>query len=324
MRSATRRRWTHRPPRARGGSAGRFPRRRPGEGRRRRGTNRRAVVVVFLDKGCHRVEGDDERIDGAESHRRFEVRLDVPPARAQVPRNCSCATGSPTPSPTDPRAKLATEHSAVPRCPDAWRDWLSSSHPACPGFPFLHRRVPRPRRRHASMRRETTTVPAGDAPVFTRQPTATRSSIDRAYLETLFEPAYRSRRCGVPLPRTSRHALCATSGRSGRSWFRDWWHAARRWRSRRAPRRAEDGAARSVAASFVDAFARRVQRRVRRVRGTKALLKVGAGGYSEYVARVFESSKRSPRDRDRDLDRASTGTASDRAPGASPSPPVSV
>ena len=183
---------------------------------------------------------------------------------------------------------LLQNERAVPRCPDAWRDWheLFVSHPACPGFPFLHKDACHV---HAAATqvcgaKRWLLFPPETAPfLYASGPAATRSSIDRAYLETLFEPA-------IPLETLREYPLlthvktrivCDVGPFETIVVPADWWHAARAVAEPpRAAARGGDGAACvSVAASFVDASSLDAfNDAYGEFEATKALLKVGAGG----------------------------------------------
>ena len=108
-------------------------------------------------------------------------------------------------------------------------------------------------------------------------PAATRSSIDRAYLETLFEPA-------IPLETLREYPLlthvktrivCDVGPFETIVVPADWWHAARAV----AEHGGNGAACVSVAASFVDASSLDAfNDAYGEFEATKALLKVGAGG----------------------------------------------
>ena len=180
---------------------------------------------------------------------------------------------------------LLQNERAVPRCPDAWRDWheLFVSHPACPGFPFLHKDACHV---HAAATqvcgaKRWLLFPPETAPLRNASgPAATRSSIDRAYLETLFEPA-------IPLETLREYPLlthvktrivCDVGPFETIVVPADWWHAARAVAE--PPRAAAEGRrrVRLGGGEFRGRLlARRVQRRVRRVRGDQGAAQGGCG-----------------------------------------------
>lgn len=192
---------------------------------------------------------------------------------------------------------LLRDETAVPRCPTAWRDWfeLFVSHPECPGFPFLHRdacHVHAAATQIVGVKRWLLFPPETAPFLYAAGPTATRSSIKREFLETLFEPA-------IPLRTIHAYPLLAHVGGSRIVCDvgphetivvpADWWHAARAAdvfaaaASRRdeleTRGRDESRACVSVAASFVDASAvDAFNDAYGEFEATKALLKVGAGG----------------------------------------------
>lgn len=192
---------------------------------------------------------------------------------------------------------LLRDETAVPRCPTAWRDWfeLFVSHPECPGFPFLHRdacHVHAAATQIVGVKRWLLFPPETAPFLYAAGPTATRSSIKREFLETLFEPA-------IPLHTIHAYPLLAHVGGSRIVCDvgphetivvpADWWHAARAAdvfdpsASRRdeleTRGRDESRACVSVAASFVDASAvDAFNDAYGEFEATKALLKVGAGG----------------------------------------------
>ena len=192
---------------------------------------------------------------------------------------------------------LLKDETAVPRCPNAWRDWfeLFVSHPDCPGFPFLHRdacHVHAAATQIVGVKRWLLFPPETAPFLYASGPTATRSSIKREFLETLFEPA-------IPLRTIHEYPLLANVGASRIVCDvgphetivvpADWWHAARavdadavfqdEKETRGGKVKTKCSACVSVAASFVDAsLVDAFNDAYSEFEATKALLKVGAGG----------------------------------------------
>ena len=314
-----------------------MPRRRPGEGRGERGGSERdAPSSSSSSTKAAVVEGDDERIDGVKNHRRFEVRLGCPRRRcAQVPANLQLRDWFPASRLRSYRSssRLATERTRRPPVPGRVAR-LARALRVAPGVPrvpvFAQRRVPRPRRRHASMRRETmASVPPETAPFPTRPGPPRRARASTRVSRNVIRARDTARDvAGVPSVNARQDTHCvrrraARDDRRSRGLVargaRGGGAAARRGARRTAPRasrwrRVSWTPPRSTRSTTRTASSRRPRRCSRWVRE----------GYSEYVARVFSKVVNAhSRDRDRDLDRdLDRHGERPRPPGASPSPPV--
>lgn len=181
---------------------------------------------------------------------------------------------------------LLRDESAVPRCPNAWRDWfeLFVSHPACPGFPFLHRdacHVHAAATQVSGVKRWLLFPPETAPFLCASGPTATRSSITREFLATLFEPAIplETLQAYPSLAHVKTRLVCDVGPFETLVVPADWWHAARAAEGVASAGDESAAACVSVAASFVDASAvDAFNDAYSEFEATKALVKVGAGG----------------------------------------------
>ena len=181
---------------------------------------------------------------------------------------------------------LLRDETAVPKCPKAWRDWheLFVSHPECSGFPFLHRdacHVHAAATQVSGVKRWLLFPPETAPFLYASGATATRSSIEREFLQTLFEPA-------IPLEtvheypllaHVKRRIVCDVGPFETIVVPADWWHAARAAEVKASPSGKGGAACVSVAASFVDESAvDAFNDAYGEFEATRALHEVGAGG----------------------------------------------